>query len=78
MQGQDHESLQVEQDCAPVEDCNSIEMHRMMVRTDQLLCIAVATNSQIYTKDSEAKPIAETIPHYTITISMKREWLGPW
>ena len=45
----------MEQDCALAEDCNSFEMHRMTVRTDQLLCIAMATDSQIYTKDSEAE-----------------------
>ena len=35
MWGHDHESVQAEQDCALVEDHNSFEMHRMMVRTDQ-------------------------------------------
>ena len=54
MWGHNHEGFQVEQDCAVAEDCDSFEMHRMTVRTDQLLCIAVATDSQIYTQDWEA------------------------
>ena len=37
------------------EDCNSFEMLRVTVRTDQLLHIATATNSQIYTRDLEAE-----------------------
>ena len=81
MWGHDHESIQREWDCALVEDCNSFEMCRMMVKTDQLLCIAVATDSQIYTRDSEAEAHghAKTLVlslkqyHSTITISMKRE-----
>ena len=66
-----HESIQVEWDCALAEDHNSFEMHRMMARTDQMLHIAMATDSQIYTRDSETKPMArqdsgivtETKPH---------------
>ena len=53
--GHNHESIQREWDHTLTEDHNSFEMHRMMVRTNQLLCIAVASNSQIYTRDSEAK-----------------------
>ena len=55
MWGHHHDSIQAEWDCALVEDCNSFEMHRIMVRTDQLLCIAMATTSQMYTWYSEAK-----------------------
>ena len=55
MWGHNHESVQTELDCALAEDHNSFEMCRMMVRTDQLLCIAVATDSQIYTRDSKVK-----------------------
>ena len=51
----DHECIQAEWDCALVEDCSSFDMHRMTVRTDQLLHIATATDSQIYTRDSEAE-----------------------
>ena len=29
-------------------------MHNIMVRTDQLLCIAEATNSNVYTQELEA------------------------
>ena len=53
----DHESIQTEWDCTLLEDCNSFEMCRMKVRTDQLLCIAVATDSQIYTRLGRPKPI---------------------
>ena len=49
----DHECVRAEQKCALVEDHNSFEMPRMTVRTDQLLCIAAATDSQIYIRDSE-------------------------
>ena len=45
----------MEWNCTLAEEGNSFEMGRMMVRTDQLLCTAVATDSQIYTRDSEAK-----------------------
>ena len=55
MWGHNYQSIQVEQNCALAEDCNSFGMHRIMVRTDQLLHIATTTNSQIYTRDSEAK-----------------------
>ena len=68
----DHESVQTEQDHALVEDCNSFEMHRMMVRTDQLLCTATAIDSQyLYQRLRGGGPwlgkdsgiVAETIPH---------------
>ena len=55
MWGHSHESIPAEQDCALAEDHNSFEICRMMVRTDQLLCIATATDSQIYTRDLDAK-----------------------
>ena len=37
-----------------LEDHTSFEMKRMMTRTDQLVCIAKATGSKIYTRESEA------------------------
>ena len=37
------------------EDCTSLEMKRLMTRTDQLVCNAKATGSKIYTKESEAE-----------------------
>ena len=72
MLGHDHESIQMEPDCTLAEDCNSFEMCRMMVRNDQLLCIAASTNSQIYTRDlagqspwlgEESGIVVETILH---------------
>ena len=51
----DHESVRREQKCTLVEDCNSFEMSKMMVRTNQLLPIAEATSSKIYTRESEAE-----------------------
>ena len=54
--GHDHKSIRTEQDHTLVEEHNSFEMWKMMVRTDQLLCIAEATGSKIYTRESEPKP----------------------
>ena len=42
-------------DHALEEECNSFEMCKMTVRMDQLLCIAEATNSKVYTHESEAE-----------------------
>ena len=53
--GHDHEIVRTEQKCSLVEDCNSFEMCKMMVRTSQLLCITEATGSKIYTRELEAK-----------------------
>ena len=44
MWGHDQESIQTEENYALSEDCNSFEMCRMMVMTDQLLCIVMATD----------------------------------
>ena len=55
MWGYNHENIQIEWECTLVEDHNSFEMCSMMVRTDQLLHIVVATDSQIYTRDSKAE-----------------------
>ena len=51
--GHDHKIVRTECKCALVEDCTSFEMKRMMTRTDQLVCIAKATGSKIYTRESE-------------------------
>ena len=53
MWGHDHKSVRSEWDCTLVEDHNSFEMWKMMVRTDQLLHIPKATGPRIYTRDSE-------------------------
>ena len=52
--GHDHKIVRTEQKCTLAEDCTSFEMKRMMTRTDQLVCIAEATGSKIYTRESEA------------------------
>ena len=51
----DHEIIRMEWDCALGEDCSSFELHKMMVRTDQLLLITEATNTKVYTCESEAR-----------------------
>ena len=50
--GHDHKIVRTEWKQALVEDHTSFEMKRMMTRTDQLLCIAKATGSKIYTRES--------------------------
>ena len=55
MWGHDQEVIRREWDCTLEKDCNSFEMHKMTVRMDQLLCIAEATNSEVYTWESEAE-----------------------
>ena len=55
MWGHNYKSIRTEWDCALAEDCNSFEMPKLMVRTDQLLCIAEATGSKIYTRELEAE-----------------------
>ena len=53
--GHDHKIIGTEQKCSLVEDCTSFEMRKMTTRTDQLLHIAEATGSNVYTKESEAE-----------------------
>ena len=61
----------MEWDCTLEEDHNSFEMWKMTVKMDQLLHIAEATNSKVYTWESEAEVhggtkaliLSETIPH---------------
>ena len=50
--GNDHKIIRTEQKCTLAKDCTSFEI-RKMTRTDQLLCIAEATGSKIYTRESE-------------------------
>ena len=49
----DHESVRTEQKCTLLEDHMSFEMWKMTFRTDQLLCIAEATGTKIYTRELE-------------------------
>ena len=44
-------------------------MCKMMVKTDQLLCIAEATGSKIYTRESEAETDGRT---RTLVLSLKQ------
>ena len=50
--GYDQEIIRMEQDHALEEDHSSFEMHKMTVRTDQLLHTAEATNCKVYTHES--------------------------
>ena len=54
MWGHDQGIIRMEQDCA-LEDHSSSKMHKVTGRTDQLLHIAGATNSKVYTQESEAE-----------------------
>ena len=67
--GYDHEIVRTELDCTLEEDRNSFEMHNVMVRTDQLLHIAEATNSKIYAQESEAKAHGQM---KTLVLSLKQ------
>ena len=51
--GHDHRIVRTEGKCTLVEDHTSYEMTRMMTRTDQVVCIAKAPGSKIYTRESE-------------------------
>ena len=53
--GHYHKIIRIEWKCALAEDCTSFEMKRMATRTDQLVCIAEATGSKIYTRESDAE-----------------------
>ena len=79
MWGHDHESVNTEWECALAEDCNSFEMQKMMVKTDQLLTIAKAAGSKIYTRLRGWSPwpgknsgiVSETIPHSLLSFLWK-------
>ena len=51
--GHDHKIIRTELIHALAEDHTSFGIRRMTARTDQLLCIAKATGSKIYTRESE-------------------------
>ena len=53
--GHDHKTVRKERKCTLVEDHTSFEMRRMTIRADQLLCIAEATGSIIYTREPEVE-----------------------
>ena len=55
MWSHDHKIIRREWKHALAEDHTSFEMRRMTTRTDQLLCIAEATGSKIYTRESEVE-----------------------
>ena len=53
--GHNHECVRAQWKCTLAEDCNSFEMQRMTVRTEQLLHIAEAAGSRIHARESEAE-----------------------
>ena len=53
--GHDQECLRAEQKHALVEDCNSYEMQKMAIRTDQLLHISETTGSRVHTRELESE-----------------------
>ena len=55
MWGHDHKIIRAEQKCALADDHTSLAMRRMVTRTDQLLHIAEAMGSKIYTRESEVE-----------------------
>ena len=55
MWGQDHKIVRTEWKHALVDDCTSFQMRRMATSTEQLLHIAEATSSKIYTRESEVE-----------------------
>ena len=68
----DKEVIGTEWDHALEEEHNFFEIHKMMLRMDQLPHIAEATNSKVYTNESEAEAhgwektltiVIKTIPH---------------
>ena len=67
--GHDHKIVRTEQKCALVEDHTSFEMRRMMTRTDQLLHIAEATGSRVYTRESE---VGTHGPAKALVLSLKQ------
>ena len=61
--------IRMEQDHALDEDHNSFKMCRMTVRTDQLLHIAEAINSNVYIQESEAEAHGQTT---ALVLSLKQ------
>ena len=82
MCGQDHESLQVEWDCAPMEECNCIGWWSGLTNCSALQW---APMPKFASETQRPKAMAGQRLWYcdwnntmaTITISKKREWLGP-
>ena len=67
--GHDHKITRTEQKCTLLEDPNSFEMKRMTTRTDQLLHVAEAIGSKIYTRESEAETHS---PANALVLSLKQ------
>ena len=55
MWGHDNKIIRTKWKCTLVDDCISFKMRGMSIRTNQLLCIAKAMGSEIYTRESEAE-----------------------
>ena len=67
--GHDHKIIRTEQKCALSEDCTSFEMRRMTTRPNQLLHIAEAMGSKIYTREPEVETHA---PAKALVLSCKQ------
>ena len=69
--GCDNKMIRTEQKYTLVEDYTSFQMRRMTTRTDQLLCIAEATGSKIYMRESEVENHiqAKALIHVLETVS---------
>ena len=64
--GHDHEIVQIEWDQALKKDHSSFKMCKMMIKTDQLLCIAEAINLKVGQSPWQHKSpgiVIKTIPH---------------
>ena len=55
VRGHDQECVRAEQNHTLAEDCNSFEMQKMAIRTNQLLCITVANGSRVHTSELESE-----------------------
>ena len=58
MWGHDHEIIRTEQDHALEEDCNSFEMHKMTVMTDQLFALPRPPTQKFTPGNWRLKPMA--------------------
>ena len=65
--GHDHKIVRTKWKHALVDDCTSFEMRRMATRTNQLLHLAEATGSKIYSRESEVE-----------AQDQQRPWSSPW
>ena len=67
--GNNHKIVRTEWKHTLVEDSTSFEMCKMTTGTDQLLCIAEATGSKIYTRESGTETHGKA---KTLVLSLKQ------